>query len=166
MSVPKALAVKNADGSFIVRVFYLPERYTEVLFPHDSQSEQLALEYAEFKNSQRVTGPDSPATQAVLTEYRAMQSNDIHEQLMEKAAANLQPVTEINPAGEQGTTRVPFAPEPLPLEPKFPTPGETTAEIAAEAAGIDDTGAPVPDDGLQSTSETSSTVSPEPTPEA
>ena len=94
-SLPKAQAIKNTDGSYSVRVFYLPERFTEVVFPHDSQNEQLALEYADFKNQQRVSGPNSPATQAVLTEYRAMQAGDEHEKLVEKALPKL---TKVGPA--------------------------------------------------------------------
>lgn len=85
----RAQALKNGDGSYTVRVFSAFDKSTDVLFPMNDETERLALEYAEFKNSQAVTGPDSPATQAVLADFKAMQSNDRHEQLM--AAAQLTP---------------------------------------------------------------------------
>ena len=94
-SLPKAQAIKNTDGSYTVRVFYLADRYSEVVFPHDSQTEQLALEYVDFKNQQRVSGPHSPATQAVLADYRAMQAGDEHEKLIETALPKL---TKVGPA--------------------------------------------------------------------
>jgi hypothetical protein len=91
MLIPKTTAQKNGDGSYTVRVFQSQDRSTDVVFPHDAENERLALEYADFKNSQKVSGPDSPATQSVMSDYRAMQSNDEHERLMEKAAKNLVP---------------------------------------------------------------------------
>lgn len=153
--IPKSEALKQPDGSFVVRVFHAHDRSTDVVFPYTPEAPLLALEYAEFKNAQRVTGPDSPATQAVLADYHAMQSNDTHEQLMEKAAANLKPVTvtEINPAGEQGTSRVP-APDAerqaiaealnvpveqvhkLPTPPTSPTPTQVSGPAAEPPAPV------------------------------
>ena len=78
----KALAQKNSDGSYTVRVFSAADRSTDVVFPYDSYNKQLAVEYAAFKNAQEVSGPNSPATRAVLADAEAMAGNDLHEQLM------------------------------------------------------------------------------------
>ena len=49
----RAQALKNGDGSYTVRVFHNHPAAdsTDVLFPLDSQSEQLALEYSNFQNA-------------------------------------------------------------------------------------------------------------------
>ena len=78
----KAVAQKNSDGSYTVRVFSAFDKSSDVLFPMDAESERLALEYTNFKNGQAVSGPLSPATQAVVAELKAMGNNDRHEQLM------------------------------------------------------------------------------------
>jgi hypothetical protein len=80
----KALAQKNSDGSYTVRVFSAADRSTDVVFPMDPYSQQLAVEYAAFKNAQEVSGPDSPATRAVVADMNAMVSNDRHEQIMDE----------------------------------------------------------------------------------
>jgi hypothetical protein len=89
----KAVAQKNSDGSYTVRVIHdgVNGRSTDVVFPMDSENERLALEYAKFKNDQSRSGPKSPATQAVVSDMKGMLNNDRHEQLMEKAV--LEPQT-------------------------------------------------------------------------
>ena len=104
----RAVAQKNGDGSYTVRVFSAFDKSTDVLFPMDPFGELLALEYTNFKNAQAESGPLSPATQAILSEAKAADSNDLHEQLMAKVAA-LSPV----PSGETGR---PFTPEKYPQE--------------------------------------------------
>lgn len=89
MSTPKAVAQKNGDGSYTVRVFSAFDRSTDVVFPYDPETERLALEYVNFKNSLAVSGPLSPATQAVVADLKAMDGNDLHEQLMSEAEENL-----------------------------------------------------------------------------
>jgi len=87
----RAVAQKNGDGSYTVRVFSAFDKSTDVLFPMDPFGELLALEYTNFKNAQAESGPLSPATQAVVSDAKAMSSNDLHEQLMAKVAS-LSPV--------------------------------------------------------------------------
>jgi hypothetical protein len=70
MSTPKATAQKQSDGSYIVRVFNKFDRSTDIVFPYDPQTEVLALEYMNFKNAQAESGPESPATQAVVREFK------------------------------------------------------------------------------------------------
>jgi hypothetical protein len=82
-SFKKAIAQKNSDGSWTVRVFSSPDRSTDVLFPMDPWNEKLAREYEKFKNEQ--SGPNSLETKAVLGDLRGMEAHDRHEQLMEKA---------------------------------------------------------------------------------
>lgn len=78
-----AQALKNGDGSYTVRVFSSFDKSTDVLFPMDSENEQLALEYANFKNAQAESGPLSPATQAVVADLKASEDpQDLHERLM------------------------------------------------------------------------------------
>jgi hypothetical protein len=80
----KALAQKNGDGSYTVRVFSAADKSTDVIFPMDPYSQQLAVEYAAFKNAQEVSGPDSPATRAVVADMKAMVANDRHERIMDE----------------------------------------------------------------------------------
>jgi len=101
MSFKKAVAQKNGDGSYTVRVFSAFDKSSDVLFPMDPFGELLALEYTNFKNAQAKSGPLSPATQAIVSEAKDMSSNDLHEQLMAKVAS-LSPV----PTVETPTGRV------------------------------------------------------------
>jgi len=80
-SFKKAIAQKNSDGSYTVRVFSSPDRSTDVLFPMDPWNEKLAKEYEEFLNNK--SGPNSLATKAVLGDLRGMEAHDRHEQLMD-----------------------------------------------------------------------------------
>ena len=82
---PKAEAQKNSDGSYTVRVFHTPESSSDVVFPYNPHTSNLAVEYANFKNSQNESGPKSPATRAVVRDLKGMLSNDKHEQLMDAA---------------------------------------------------------------------------------
>jgi hypothetical protein len=82
-SFKKAIAQKNSDGSYTVRVFSSPDRSTDVVFPMDPWNEKLAKEYEEFLNNK--SGPNSLATKAVLGDLRGMEAHDRHEQLMEEA---------------------------------------------------------------------------------
>lgn len=94
VTVPPAVAQKNSDGSYTVRVFHAYDRSTDIVFPYTPEGPMLALEYANFKNAQMESGPESPATRAVVAEAKAAQDpEDKHERLM--AAADLQPVSPV-----------------------------------------------------------------------
>src|SRR5271157_2041599 len=83
---PAATAQKMSDGSYLVRVFHAYDRSTDVTFPLDSENERLALEYANFKIAQRLSGPQSPATAAVIADAKASEDpNDLHERLVATA---------------------------------------------------------------------------------
>lgn len=122
---PKSEALKQSDGSFVVRVFHAHDRSTDVVFPYTPEAPLLAIEYADFKNAQREKGKQSLATQAILREAAKDQDpGNAHDQLMAKA--DLKPV----PKAPQAVLSPIPAPAPKAEVIKVPVPaGDTNLEV-------------------------------------
>lgn len=130
--IPKSEALKQPDGSFIVRVFHAHDRSTDIVFPYTPEAPLLAIEYADFKNAQREKGKQSLATQAILREAKKDQDpGNAHDQLMAKA--ELRPVpkeTSVTPPPAPAPTSVTSAP-PAPIV-EVPVPaGDNNPEVQA-----------------------------------
>jgi hypothetical protein len=79
MQYTNVAMAKTPEGTFSVSLINNNLVVATIVFP----TEALAAEYLNFKTKGE-SGPDSPATKAVLKDLKAMVANDTHEQVMDK----------------------------------------------------------------------------------
>jgi hypothetical protein len=149
----RAELVKNADGTYSVRVFHEHTAFTEVHFNSIAYGQALATEYWEFKDKQANPAPDTdPAVTAKLTQPKARPTiAELEEMLKEDTkSVNIQPdgqvvVTEkeeakpepVKPTKEElKNKRKKAQPTEVPIDSLPPQVQEVIAQSQAERATV------------------------------